>query len=184
MFLDGLHRFEEKTFAGEGEKGSGAQELASYLHRLTLQTNDDDDDDVGGNRVVLSTLHGAKGLEFKVVFLVGLEEELLPHKRTLYPSETDLSEVAGPVDLSEERRLFYVGITRAREVLYLSWARTRGSRTMERPRLASRFLEDVPPSVIIERDVLGGGSGGGADTFDEEAFAREMLTKMRKMTDS
>ncbi len=179
-FLESLNRFEEKS--RKLGKGSTA-DLASYLHRLTLSTNDDDADELGGDKVTLSTLHGAKGLEFKVVFLVGVEEELLPHKRTLYPSETDLSEVAGPVDVSEERRLCYVGITRAREILYLSRARFRGSRNTEMPRAPSRLLDDIPKDLLQVRDLEGPGAEA-ADPADEDAFIRAQLEKMRKMTES
>jgi superfamily I DNA/RNA helicase len=101
-FLTSLQRFEER----EG------RDLAAFLQRLTLDTRDDDDGADGADQVTLVTLHGAKGLEFPVVFLVGLEEELLPHKRTLYPDGPDVLDAN--VDLGEERRLLYVGITRAR----------------------------------------------------------------------
>jgi superfamily I DNA/RNA helicase len=176
-FLESLGRFEER----------GTGDLAAYLHRLTLSTGDDDaDDELTGNVVTLSTLHGAKGLEFKVVFFVGLEEELLPHKRTLYPSETDLSEVAGPTDISEERRLCYVGITRARERLYLSRAEVRGSRMTELARTPSRFLADIPGDLLEERTLDGGGKGqgGGMGPEEEAEFARQQLENLLKMTGS
>ena len=98
----------------------------------------------------MTTLHGAKGLEWPVVFLVGVEEELLPHARTLYPQGPD---VVGEVDVSEERRLAYVGITRARERLYLSRARTRHKHGKDRPRMASRFLDDIPAELVERRDL-------------------------------
>ncbi|MEE8218722.1 MAG: 3'-5' exonuclease, partial [Vicinamibacteria bacterium] len=82
----------------------------------------------------LMTLHAAKGLEFESVFLVGLEEGLLPHSRSL----------SGPDALEEERRLCYVGMTRAMRRLHLSWARSRqvfGQRRLSEP---SRFLEEIP----------------------------------------
>jgi DNA helicase-2/ATP-dependent DNA helicase PcrA len=100
----------------------GREALREYLHFLSLNANDDDDAPDAGDRIVLTTLHGAKGLEWPVVFLVGIEEELLPHARTLYPQGPDCD---GEVDVSEERRLAYVGITRARERLYLTRARLR-----------------------------------------------------------
>ncbi|WP_306465511.1 3'-5' exonuclease, partial [Salmonella enterica] len=80
----------------------------SFLHSLTLQMDDEEEDP--GNVVTLSTLHGSKGLEFDYVFLIGVEEGLIPHQRTLDVKASD----AMAQDVEEERRLFYVGVTRAR----------------------------------------------------------------------
>ena len=99
-------------------------------------------DDSGG-RVCLMTLHAAKGLEFKAVFLTGLEEGIVPHDRAL----------SDPDDLEEERRLCYVGITRARERLYLTstWYRTLfGQR---RDSMESRFVREIPDKLV--EDVSG-----------------------------
>jgi superfamily I DNA/RNA helicase len=128
--------------------------------------------------VTLVTLHGAKGLEFPVVFLVGLEEELLPHRRTLYPQGPDVADVA--IDLSEERRLLYVGITRARELLYLTRCRERSARSRAAPRSPSRFLDEIPAEVCDARDLEAPAAG---DAADEEAFARECMAKLRKLTE-
>ena len=106
--------------------------LAGFLDRAALLSETDRlRDDVP---VVLMTLHAAKGLEFESVFLVGLEEGLLPHSRSLTTGEA----------LEEERRLCYVGMTRAMERLHLSWARSRqvfGQRRVTEP---SRFLAEIP----------------------------------------
>jgi DNA helicase-2/ATP-dependent DNA helicase PcrA len=163
-FFESLQRFQDR----EG------RDLPAFLHRLTLQSKDDDDQP--GDEVTLVTLHGAKGLEFPVVFLVGMEEELLPHKRTLYPQGPDVQDAT--VDLGEERRLLYVGITRAKEVLYLTRARTRSQRAGARERTPSRFLEEIPPELYDEREAVPGGSVGAAD---EEAFARASLAKLSKL---
>jgi DNA helicase-2/ATP-dependent DNA helicase PcrA len=165
-FLTSLQRFEER----EG------RDLAAFLHRITLAPKDDDEGDNEPDDVTLVTLHGAKGLEFPVVFLVGLEEELLPHKRTLYPDGPDVLDAN--VDLGEERRLLYVGITRARELLYLTRARARSSRASARPRSASRFLEEIPPELYEARDAAT--PSHVATPEDEDAFAREALAKMLK----
>ena len=87
------------------------------------------------------TLHSAKGLEFPVVFLIGLEDGVFPHLRSL--SEPD--------ELEEERRLAYVGITRARERLYLThaWSRTLFGRTQYNP--PSRFLDEIPAELVARR---------------------------------
>jgi DNA helicase-2/ATP-dependent DNA helicase PcrA len=138
---------------GEREKRQpGVESLREYLHFLSLHTNDDDDEDAeNADKLTLTTLHGAKGLEWPVVFLVGVEEELLPHARTLYPQGPD---VDGPADVSEERRLAYVGITRARERLYLTRALTRHKHGKDRPRTPSRFLRELPDELVEKRDLL------------------------------
>jgi DNA helicase-2/ATP-dependent DNA helicase PcrA len=105
--------------------------LAGFIDELSLTSSSDER--AQEMPVVLMTLHAAKGLEFDMVFLVGLEEGLLPHSQS----------TASPAQIEEERRLCYVGMTRARERLYLSWARSRllfGSRKTAR---ASRFLEEI-----------------------------------------
>src|SRR6185295_4068284 len=112
-FLRGIERYAERaTF-----------DLHSYLQRMSLSAHDDDADDGLRDEVTLSTLHGSKGLEFRAVFLCGVEEELLPHRRSIEPREIDQTLAADldgspenrPSDIDEERRLCYVGITRARE---------------------------------------------------------------------
>lgn len=184
-FLTALGAWEERTLAQrptpapEGEAGEGAPVL-DYLHRLTLSTSDDDDGEgQGQDQVTLVTLHGAKGLEFPVVFLVGLEEELLPHRRTLYPHETDVGG-ENATDLSEERRLLYVGITRARELLYLTRCRARGYRSATKPRSPSRFLDEVPEELCVMRDL---DLPPQLDPKDEEAFARDCLAKLRSLVE-
>jgi superfamily I DNA/RNA helicase len=117
------------------EKGKGKEALAEYLRMLSLESSNDDKDR-GGDKVVLTTLHGAKGLEFPVCFVIGLEEELLPHLRTLQPQATDVIDADHATDISEERRLCYVGITRAQRKLYLTRACTRDARPLVRGHLA------------------------------------------------
>jgi len=111
--------------------------LAEFLDHAALVSDTDDFDERA--RVTLMTLHSAKGLEFSTVFLVGLEEGLFPHKLSL-------DDVAA---LEEERRLCYVGMTRAQNRLVLAWARTRRSFAREayEPTRPSRFLKEVPPQL-------------------------------------
>jgi DNA helicase-2/ATP-dependent DNA helicase PcrA len=122
--------------AAEYEAREDSPSLAGFLDRAALLSDTDGlRDDVP---VLLMTLHAAKGLEFESVFLVGLEEGLLPHSRSL----------SGPDALEEERRLCYVGMTRAMEQLHLSWARSRqvfGQRRISEP---SRFLDEVPQEQL------------------------------------
>jgi superfamily I DNA/RNA helicase len=123
-------------------------QLSDYLSRCALSSTDDEADKPA-DAVTLSTLHGAKGLEFRLVFLIGVEEGFLPHDRTVNPHERDL--VSG--DLAEERRLFYVGITRARDELILSRTRERLMRGKPAPRTPSRFLDGVDESTIDIEDM-------------------------------
>jgi superfamily I DNA/RNA helicase len=122
--------------------GSEKEWIGSFVHALTLEQGKDDEET--GERVTLCTLHGSKGLEFDHVFLVGCEEGLLPHSRTLDTRATD----ASPQDIEEERRLFYVGVTRARESLTLSRAATRAMRGKAVPRTPSRFLLEIPEELL------------------------------------
>ncbi|HEY1694135.1 MAG TPA: UvrD-helicase domain-containing protein [Polyangiaceae bacterium] len=129
---------------------TGTDGLSAFLHTLTMDI--DSEGDEPGDAVTLSTLHGSKGLEFDVVFLIGCEEGYLPHARTLDARATD-DATAGAADIEEERRLFYVGVTRARETLILSRARSRVLRGKAIPRTPSRFLMDVPPELLDESEV-------------------------------
>jgi len=125
--------------------------LVGFLERVALvadsdQIPDDDGGDVdaevaaarAAGVVTLMTLHTAKGLEFPVVFLTGMEDGTFPHSRAL----------ADPAELEEERRLAYVGVTRARERLYLTRAVTRSAWGAPQHNPASRFLDEVPPETI------------------------------------
>ena len=150
-------REDKKTEAEKSGKGEAAG-LAAFLQALTLDSSEEEEK--AADAVTLSTLHGSKGLEFDVVFLIGCEEGLLPHARTLDTKANDVSMTANPngtekfaADIEEERRLFYVGVTRARELLFLSRARTRVSRGKPMPRTPSRFLLDVPREMLDERQV-------------------------------
>jgi DNA helicase-2/ATP-dependent DNA helicase PcrA len=138
-----LTRHQEKIRTREG--------LAQLLRSLSLDTSDERED--AGDRVILTTLHGSKGLEFPVCFMVGLEEELLPHARTLQPQASDVMDADHATDISEERRLCYVGITRAQRKLYLTRACTRVSRGKAGPRTPSRFLLEIPDDLLEVKDL-------------------------------
>jgi DNA helicase-2/ATP-dependent DNA helicase PcrA len=116
--------------------------IFTYLQRITLHSSDDDKDDQG--KVHLMTIHAAKGLEHEVVFLAGVEDDIIPHKRSLVENDS------GDFDanLEEERRLFYVAITRARQKLYMTACQTRKlMREMVYCR-PSPFLEEIPEHLI------------------------------------
>jgi DNA helicase-2/ATP-dependent DNA helicase PcrA len=114
-----------------------AEALELFLTEVTLRSDVDayaEDDD----GVTLITLHMVKGLEFPVVFLVGVEEGLLPHRRA----------VENPKDMPEERRLCYVGITRAQDRLYLSCAFKRHLYGQSQAAFPSRFLTEIPQALL------------------------------------
>jgi len=125
------------TVAQEYEASTGDSSLASFLEHLSLVT-DVDTYDERADRVALMTLHAAKGLEFRAVFLCGLEEGIFPHVRSL----------DDPRQLEEERRLAYVGITRARERLYLSYGQLRSLFGRTTANVPSRFLDELPEDVL------------------------------------
>jgi DNA helicase-2/ATP-dependent DNA helicase PcrA len=129
---------------------SRGETLAEFLDHAALVS--DADQYSAEARVTLMTLHAAKGLEFPLVFLCGMEEGLFPHSRTL----TD------PPQMEEERRLCYVGMTRAMDTLILTRARYRRRYGNDMPESStpSRFLEEVPPKLIED---LGAGAGYGAN---------------------
>ncbi|WP_348620724.1 DNA helicase PcrA [Paenibacillus polymyxa] len=159
--LENIDEFLSVTM--EFEKGTEDKSLVSFLTDLALIADIDsmnDDEEEQSDAVVLMTMHSAKGLEFPIVFIVGMEEGVFPHSRAFLDNE----------ELEEERRLAYVGITRAEEQLFLTCAqmRTLFGRTTANP--PSRFLEEIPDELkedtIIKRDRYRrsgnvGGSYGG-----------------------
>jgi superfamily I DNA/RNA helicase len=133
----------------EARGGAAIETLSTFLHALTMAVESEGED--RGDTVTLSTLHGSKGLEFDAVFIVGCEEGYLPHARTLDARATDVLE--GASDIEEERRLLYVGVTRASERLAISRAKSRMMRGKVAPRTPSRFLADVPPELLDEHPI-------------------------------
>ncbi|QDY84351.1 DNA helicase PcrA [Paenibacillus polymyxa] len=176
--LENIDEFLSVTM--EFEKGAEDKSLVSFLTDLALIADIDsmnDDEEEQSDAVVLMTMHSAKGLEFPIVFIVGMEEGVFPHSRAFLDNE----------ELEEERRLAYVGITRAEEQLFLTCAqmRTLFGRTTANP--PSRFLEEIPDELkedtIIKRDRyrrsgnVGGsyggrglGKGGGSNFGGERSF--------------
>jgi DNA helicase II / ATP-dependent DNA helicase PcrA len=112
--------------------------LAAFLERVSLVADADDLPEHGAGVVTMMTLHTAKGLEFPVVFVTGWEDGMFPHMRAL----------GDPTELSEERRLAYVGITRARQRLYVSRAKVRSSWGQPMLNPESRFLKEIPQHLI------------------------------------
>ena len=111
--------------------------LKDYLNAVSIIGDEKEDD---GKKVNLMTMHASKGLEFRIVFLAGIEDDIIPSARTLEENQANID---------EERRLFYVAITRARERLYINYADTRISRDGEEKLvLPSRFLEEIPKELF------------------------------------
>ena len=126
--LDGMASFvQERVEAGAGYM------LTHYLSEVSLLTDMDEDESEGDNKVTLMTVHAAKGLEFEAVFVVGLEEELFPSSMSM----------DSPRQIEEERRLFYVAMTRAKKHLFLTYARRRMKYGITSDCEPSRFLRDI-----------------------------------------
>jgi DNA helicase-2/ATP-dependent DNA helicase PcrA len=126
--------------------------LAAFVDRLSLLSEADESEGAADARVLLMTLHAAKGLEFPAVVIAGLEEGLFPHSRSADEDET----------LEEERRLCYVGMTRARRRLFLTSAGRRRVFGEYRATEPSRFLSEIPDSLIQRYDFVGYGPSYGA----------------------
>lgn len=132
--MAGIAQFvESKT-----EEGDAPRTLSGFLSEISLATDQDSDDTAGEERVTLMTVHASKGLEFKNIFVVGVEEDLFPSAMAQGSNS----------EIEEERRLLYVAITRAKEFCMLSYASTRfrnGQTTFTRP---SRFLSEIDPKYL------------------------------------
>ena len=132
------HRVENVKELLNAAEDSEEKTLSDFLDRVLLST-DEDRGDSGEEEVSLMTIHAAKGLEFPVVFVVGVNEGLLPHQRS----------VSTPEGLEEERRLFYVAVTRAKQLLYLSYASLKGASGPMHSTGRSVFLEDLPAEHVV-----------------------------------
>jgi DNA helicase-2/ATP-dependent DNA helicase PcrA len=140
--------------------------LYPWLNRISLITRDDGEDDNEG-KVNLSTIHAAKGLEFPVVFIAGAEKGLMPHEKSINEDEDD----AGSIE--EERRLFYVAITRAREKLYITSCQRRRHLQNTIDCEPSPFLDEIPKELIKYHEKL-------SEVVDD-AQAEKFIEQMRAM---
>jgi DNA helicase-2/ATP-dependent DNA helicase PcrA len=172
--LNGIKDFTERY------EGDGIPTLREYIENVSLLTDADREDEEDLNKVTIMTMHSAKGLEFKNVYLAGMEEGLFPSKMSI---STDN-------ELEEERRLFYVALTRAEEKATLSYANNRykwGVSTRSQP---SRFIQDIDPRYLIQPEpdqmdsqVSGAGQSGTGKT-KQAAFQPGLsgMEKNRKLT--
>lgn len=133
------------NIAAEFEREEEEAGVREFLDRITL-SSDIDSYSEKEERIALMTLHSAKGLEFPVVFIIGMEEKLIPH----------FNSIKDDGDVEEERRLFYVGITRAREKLYLTGARSRRFFGKEERPTPSRFVSELPEELVEVKNYYGG----------------------------
>ncbi len=159
--IEDIHYFENQS--------DGDRSLKQYLASITLSGKDEDDKDkTKQDTLTLITLHSCKGLEFPIVFMTGMEEGIIPHSRSL-------EENSG--DISEERRLCYVGITRAREQLYLTYCLGRTKYGEVSPSYPSRFLKEIPESLLANADDI-------ISEEDESKIAQFYLDKMKSLVNS
>jgi len=148
--------------------------LYPWLNRISLITRDDGEDDNSG-KVNLSTIHAAKGLEFPVVFIAGAEDGLIPHEKSLEESENDSSSSGDSGSIEEERRLFYVAITRAREKLYISHCQKRRRLQTVSDCSPSPFLDEIPKELIKIHEKL--------NKIPDEDETEKYLAQMRALFD-
>ena len=156
--LNSIKEWTESPSNDDGELGD--KTLGSYLQQITLLT-DADDDKQNTDVVKLMTIHAAKGLEFSCVFVGGIEETLFPNAMSINTRE----------ELEEERRLFYVAVTRAKHRLWLSYANARyrfGQLVQNEP---SRFIEEMP-AEYIDKSFAGGGARNNSSTDWGSAYER------------
>lgn len=164
-YLDLLEKDEERrenvgeilNLAAEFEKESERAWLRDFLDTVTL-ASDVDSYNEKDDRVALMTLHSAKGLEFPLAFIIGLEENLIPHFNSAKDGE-----------IEEERRLFYVGLTRAKEKVYISSAARRRVFGKEERPAPSRFLSEIPKELVEWRSMYGTSFG----EFEERDYDAE-----------
>lgn len=146
-FLNSTQTFDERVKEGKVEREENQSLLSAYLNDLSL-VSDIEGDESEEDKVTLMTLHAAKGLEFPVVFIIGVEEGIFPSSRTIEDDK----------ELEEERRLAYVGITRAEEKLYLTNAKQRMMYGRTQYNGASRFIDEIDSSLLQQEGEQGYGA--------------------------
>jgi DNA helicase II / ATP-dependent DNA helicase PcrA len=150
------------------ESEEEAPSLHGFLEAMALTDLLKEKEEKSGRGVTLISFHSAKGLEFPVVFIAGVEEEMLPHKKSADRDE----------DIEEERRLFYVGITRARDELYITHTEHRSKYGKDKSSVPSRFLHELPDESVRKIDRF-----EDLDPEQEKAYAKKFFANMKAMLD-
>lgn len=165
QFIASIERMLVKQEEADGENADNLERVINKLVLIDMLTQQEEEDD--SDRVQLMTLHAAKGLEFPEVYIMGVEEELLPHRTSI---EED--------NIVEERRLMYVGITRARRQLSLTYAITRKQYGERHDTTPSRFLDELP-----QEDLVYLGDETHKDEAQEAEIAENSLAELKAMFD-
>ena len=155
-FIDSMARF---------ESGEESPSLHGFLETMALaDLVKEKEEEKGGRGVTLISFHSSKGLEFPVVFIAGVEEDILPHKKSSSMAE----------EIEEERRLFYVGITRAMNELYITCTEHRLKYGKDKPSVPSRFLEEIPEEAIKKIDRF-----EKLDPDQEKVYAKKFFANIK-----
>ncbi len=165
--LNGIRDFTSQL--AEEQKGT----LDEFIESVSLLTDQDSENEEDNNRVTLMTIHSAKGLEFKNVFIVGVEERLFPSERASFSSK----------ELEEERRLFYVAVTRAEKRLMISYTRQRYRWGQLLDCVPSRFIRDIDEKYLDTSNIRGEIDPMNQDNNETQSFSNQILSdKFRKIS--
>lgn len=164
--LNGIKAFSEEDVAEQIDENIIDKSLGSYLQNIMLLTDTDNEDETKKEHVRLMTIHAAKGLEFNNVFVVGLEESLFPSSMSIHDRN----------DLEEERRLFYVAVTRARKRLFLTYATMRYRYGKMENNSPSRFIDEIDASCVQTIGFIP--AKKKTDNTDSKEFSTPFYTKI------
>ena len=146
------------------ESGEESPSLHGFLETMALTDLMEEKEEKNSHGITLISFHSSKGLEFPVVFISGVEEDILPHKKSADRDE----------DIEEERRLFYVGITRAMNELYITYTDRRSKYGKEKPSVPSRFLKEIPEEAIKRLDRF-----EKLDPEQEKVYAKKFFANIK-----
>ncbi|GAA3713755.1 DNA helicase PcrA [Salinicoccus jeotgali] len=168
--LENLEEFKTVTMEFDRDNEISDELLFTFLSDMALVSDQDSVEDDSG--VTLMTMHASKGLEFKVVFVVGLEEGIFPSRRVAYDDR----------ELEEERRLMYVALTRAEDRLFLSRANSRMIFGKTESNIQSRFLSEIPERLVEGNEAVGGSASGGMKKRSGKPKRSRVLTNNSGVT--
>ncbi len=157
--ISGIKNYEE-----EAQQTNEKPNLYNYLNKISLLTKDEEKEEDKG-KVSLMTFHSSKGLEFQAVFLVGIENDFIPHLKTIEEGNT----------IEEERRLFYVGVTRAKKHLIITYAKNRKKFGIPMERTPSVFISEIPEEVITIDEIISN------DPAQREETGKKAINKIKSL---